>query len=160
MLLYKLFNETTQPYIYIYIHKPTRCDVSSFIYFCKTLCTFQTVFPSMIMSSKQYSIGYLSDRYCYPMLNVPFRAPDDGRKNRPKRAERLTEINKARNVTSHWLYSVNKEHFIQTIQRLYKCPLFDVPVSLDWSICQLLQNCSKHLPLMNALQKYLPRNNA
>jgi len=32
--------------------QPTRCDVSQFIYFYKTLCVFQTVFPSIIRSSK------------------------------------------------------------------------------------------------------------
>ena len=31
---------------------PTRCDVSQFIYFCKTLYMFQTGFPFIIMSSK------------------------------------------------------------------------------------------------------------
>jgi len=30
----------------------TSCDVSQFIYFCKTLYTFQTGFPSIIRSSK------------------------------------------------------------------------------------------------------------
>jgi len=32
--------------------QPTRCDVSQFIYFCQTLYMFQTVFPSIIRSSK------------------------------------------------------------------------------------------------------------
>jgi len=32
--------------------QPTRCDVSQFIYFCKTLYMFQRVFPSVIRSSK------------------------------------------------------------------------------------------------------------
>ena len=32
--------------------QPTRCNVSQFIYFCKTLYMFQTVFPSIIRSSK------------------------------------------------------------------------------------------------------------
>ena len=32
--------------------KPTRCNVSQFIYFCKMLYMFQTVFPSIIRSSK------------------------------------------------------------------------------------------------------------
>ena len=32
--------------------QPTRCDVSQFIYFYKTLYMFQTVFPSIIKSSK------------------------------------------------------------------------------------------------------------
>jgi len=32
--------------------QPTRCDFSQWIYFCKTLYMFQTVFPSIIRSSK------------------------------------------------------------------------------------------------------------
>jgi hypothetical protein len=32
--------------------QPTRCDVSQFIYFCKTLCMFQTLFLFIIRSSK------------------------------------------------------------------------------------------------------------
>ena len=32
--------------------QPTRCNVSQFIYFCKTLYMFQTVFPFIIRSSK------------------------------------------------------------------------------------------------------------
>jgi len=32
--------------------QPTRCNVSQFIYFCKTLYVFQTGFPSIIRSSK------------------------------------------------------------------------------------------------------------
>ena len=36
---------------------------------------------------------------------MQFWAPDDGRKNRLKHVERLTEINKLRNVASCWLYS-------------------------------------------------------
>jgi len=31
--------------------QPTKCNVSQFIYFCKTLYMFQTVFPSIISSS-------------------------------------------------------------------------------------------------------------
>ena len=32
--------------------QPTRCNVSQFLYFCKTLYMFQTGFPSIIRSSK------------------------------------------------------------------------------------------------------------
>ena len=32
--------------------QPIRCNVSQFIYFCQTLCMFQTGFPSIIRSSK------------------------------------------------------------------------------------------------------------
>jgi len=38
---------------------------------------------------------------------MQFCAPDDGRKPRLKHAERLTEINKLRNVAPCWLYSEN-----------------------------------------------------
>jgi len=38
---------------------------------------------------------------------MQFWAPDDGRKNRLKHVERLTDINKLRNVASCWLYSEN-----------------------------------------------------
>ena len=53
--------------------QPTRCNVSQFIYFCKTLYMFQTVFPSGAQNCT-YSVRYLSDRL--------------------KHVERLTEINK------------------------------------------------------------------
>jgi len=39
---------------YICRVQPTRSDVFQFIYFSKTLYMFQTVFPSIIMSSKQH----------------------------------------------------------------------------------------------------------
>jgi len=42
--------------------QPKRCDVSQFIYFCKTLYMFQTVFPSIVRSSK------LHIQYCYLLL--------------------------------------------------------------------------------------------
>ena len=38
-------------------------------------------------------------------LYVQFWAPDDGRKDRLKHVERLTEINNLRNLASCWLYS-------------------------------------------------------
>ena len=38
---------------------------------------------------------------------MQFWAPDDGRKNRPKHVEHLTEINKLWNGASCWLYSAN-----------------------------------------------------
>ena len=52
--------------------QPTRCDVSQFIYFCKTLYMFQTGFPSIIRSSNRtYSVRYLSNQYCYLLLAWP-----------------------------------------------------------------------------------------
>ena len=38
---------------------------------------------------------------------MQFSSPDDGRKSRLKHVERLTEINKLRNVASFWLYPEN-----------------------------------------------------
>jgi len=67
--------------------QPTRCNVSQFIYFCKTLYMFQTVFSSIIRSSKLHIQRQV-------FVRPQFRAPDDGRKNRLKHVERLTEINK------------------------------------------------------------------
>jgi len=40
---------------YIRRVQPTRCNVSQFIYICKTLYMFQTVFPSIIRSSKLHT---------------------------------------------------------------------------------------------------------
>ena len=115
-----------QPYFRILrTVQPRRCNVSQFIYFCKTLYIFQTIFPSIIRSSKlhiqrQVFVGplllpaaslagmelqYWSDKHL--TLCVQFSAPDDGRKNRLKHVERLTEINILWNVASCWLYSAN-----------------------------------------------------
>jgi len=64
---------------------------------------FQTVFPSIIKSSKLHIV---SDQYL--TLYVQFWATDSGRKHRLKHVERLTEINKLWNVVSCWLYSANE----------------------------------------------------
>jgi len=83
---------------------------------CST-CFRQFFRPSSGAQNCIYSVRYLSEQYCcllsagssnkYLTLYVQFRAPDDGRKNRLKHVEHLTEINKLRNVTSCWLYSTN-----------------------------------------------------
>ena len=108
------------PVIYISIN--LKCDSHSTtnkmqrftVYFSKTLYMFQTVFPSIIRSSKLHIqrqvfvrpiLHYWSDKYL--TLYVQFWAPDGGRKNRLKHVERLTEINKLWNVASCWLYSAN-----------------------------------------------------
>jgi len=49
--------------------QPTRCNVSQFIYFCKTLYMFQSGFPSIIRSSKlhiqrQVLVRPISDAVC------------------------------------------------------------------------------------------------
>jgi len=76
--------------------------------------------PSSGAQNCTYSVRYLSDRYCYLLLArlaagsstgltlyVQFWAPDDGRKYRLKHVERLTEINKLRNIAS-CLYSAKR----------------------------------------------------
>jgi len=83
----------------------TRCEVSQFIYLRRSTC-FRRVFrPSSWAENCTYSVRYLSDKYL--TLYVQFWAPDVGRKTRPKHVERLTEINKLRNVASCWLCSAN-----------------------------------------------------
>ena len=86
--------------------QPTRCDVSQFIYYCKTLYMFQTVFPSIIRSSKlnkqrQVFVWPIPDVVCAVFSSCWWR------KNLLKHVERLKEINKLRKVTSCWLYSAN-----------------------------------------------------
>ena len=101
--------------------QPTRCKVSQSIYFCKTLYMFQTGFPSIISNSKLHMQLHVFVRpILLPAANlarlaagssiglyVQFWAPDDGRKNRLKHVQRLTEINKLWNVASCWLYCAN-----------------------------------------------------
>ena len=76
---------------------------SLFISVKRSTC-FRRVFrPSSGAQNCIYSVRYLSDQYL--TLYVQFWAPDHGRKNRLKHVERLTEINKLRNVASCLLYS-------------------------------------------------------
>ena len=81
-----------------FIVKPTRClNVSNLFlfYFGMTLYMFQTVFPSIIRSSKLYiqQQAYpLASRQQYQfdkclLLHVQSSTPDDGRKDRPKHVE-------------------------------------------------------------------------
>jgi len=62
-----------------------------------------------------YSVRYWSDKYL--TLYVQFCAPGDGRKDRLKHVECLTEINKLRNVASWWLYSANKRYSLNEVSR-------------------------------------------
>jgi len=81
-----------------------------FISVRRSTCFRRFFRPSPGAQNFTYSVRYLSDRYCYLLLAwlyVQFWAPGDGRKNRLKHVERLTEINKLRNVPSCWLYSAN-----------------------------------------------------
>ena len=71
---------------------------------CST-CFRRFFHPSSHAQNCTYTIRYLSDQ-CLT-LYVQFWAPDDGRKNRLKHAEHLTEINKLWNAASCWLYSAN-----------------------------------------------------
>ena len=106
-------------YEFCYLHwgsvlrvQPTRCNVALFIYLFISLrrytCFRRFFRPSSGAQNCTYSVKYLSDRYCYLTLYVQFWAHDDGRKNRLKHVERLTDINKLWDVASFWLYSVNK----------------------------------------------------
>jgi len=56
---------------------------------------------------------------------VQFWAPDDGRKNRLKHVERLTEINKLRKVASFLLYSENELAVLILIVLISICVLSD-----------------------------------
>jgi len=107
--------------------QPTGCDVSQFICFCKTLCMFQTFFPSIIRSSKLHiqrqvcvrtillpaaslarlAAGSSNGLTNNPTLYVQFRAPDDGRKSRLKHVEHHIEISKLTKVATCWLHSEN-----------------------------------------------------
>ena len=52
--------------------QPKRCDVSQFIYFCKTLYIFRPFFrPSSGAQNCTYSARYLSDQHCYLLLARP-----------------------------------------------------------------------------------------
>jgi hypothetical protein len=81
--------------------------LSPITYSCKTLYIFRTVFQSIIRSSKlRIQQWPMSNSCCYlllsaavwhiPLLYTQFRAPDDGRKDRPKHVERFTRINNLR----------------------------------------------------------------
>jgi hypothetical protein len=92
--------------------------LSQFIYSCKTLYMFRTVFPSIIRSSKtaytaavyfkqlllsgmrwnctSISSPIAAAVWHIPLLYKQFWAPDVGRKNRPKHVERFTRINNLR----------------------------------------------------------------
>jgi len=56
--------------------------------------------PSSGAQSCTHNSRYLSDQY--PTLYVQFWAPDDGRNNRLKHVECLTEIKKLWNAASRW----------------------------------------------------------
>ena len=78
---------------------------SLFISVRRSTC-FRWVFrPSSGAQNCTYRVRYWSDKYL--TLYVQVWAPDDGRKNRLKHVERLTEINKLWNVASCWLYTAN-----------------------------------------------------
>jgi len=123
--------------------QPTRCKVSQFIYFCKTLYMFQRGFPSIIGSSKLHiqrqvfvrllllpaaSLARLAAGSSNG-LYVQFCAPDDGRKNRLKHVERLTEINKLWSIDSCWLYFENILAMRGNINVTKILPLIKTPYS-------------------------------
>ena len=89
------YNQQDATFHTIYLFISVRCSIY-----------FRWVFrPSSGAQNCTYGIRYLSDQYLMPYAQ--FWAPDDGRKNRLKHVEHLTEINKLWNVASCWLYSVN-----------------------------------------------------
>ena len=97
----------------------TKCVVIIFIKYNQQDASFHNLFisvrhstcftqffrPSSGAQNCTYSFRYWSDKYL--TLYVQFWVPDDGRKNRLKHVECLTEINKLWNVASCWLYSAN-----------------------------------------------------
>jgi len=76
---------------YILRVQPKRCNVSQFIYLCKTLNMFQTGFPSINRNSKLYIQGQAFVR-TIPDAVCAFLS--FWRKTPLKHVERLTEINK------------------------------------------------------------------
>jgi hypothetical protein len=92
-----------------------------FISVRRSTCFRRFFRPSSGEQNCTYSVRHLSDRYCYLLLAwlaagssigltlyVQFGAPDDGRRNRLKHVERLTEINNfEKKVASCWLYCEN-----------------------------------------------------
>jgi len=88
--------------------QPTRGDVSQFIYFCKTLYMFQTVFPS---HHQELKTAHTASGVCQTvtatwrcMCSFELLMMDE---KTVKHVQRLTEINKLWNVASCWLYFAN-----------------------------------------------------
>jgi len=67
--------------------------LSQIIYSCKTLYMFRTVFPSIIRSWKLCTQQLF---WHIPLLYTQFWAPDDGRKDSPKHADRFTRTDNLR----------------------------------------------------------------
>ena len=102
---HNIFDSYTIPTTFAEYSQPDAKFHNLFISVRSSTC-FRRVFrPSSGAQNCTCSIRYWYDK-CLT-LYVQFWAPDDGRKNRLKHVERLTEINKLRNVASFWLYSVN-----------------------------------------------------
>jgi len=94
-----------------------------FISVRRSTCFRRFFRPSTAAQNCTYSVRYLSDKYL--KLYVQFWAPDDGRKNRLKHVERLTEINKLRKVASFLLYSENELAVLILIVLISICVLSD-----------------------------------
>jgi len=85
--------------------QPTRCNVPQFIYFYKTLYMFQTVFPSIIRSSKlnierQVFVRPITDAVCSVLSSWWWT-------ENPSETWKASYRNKLWNVISFWLYSSN-----------------------------------------------------
>ena len=98
--------------------QPTRCNVSQFIYFCKTLYKFQTVFSSIIRSSNPARLaagssnGLTNTRRCMCSFGLLMM---DG-KTRLKHVQLLTEINcETLHLVGCTLRTVLVSQFLKTI---------------------------------------------
>ena len=87
--------------------QPTSYNVSQFIYFCKTLYMFQTVFS---VHHQEIKTAHTASGICQINTSTcccSFELLMMDGKPRLKHVERFTEINKLRNVASCWFYSEN-----------------------------------------------------
>ena len=73
-------------------------------------------------SIARYNNGKKKERKWNLTQYMQLWAPDDGRKNRPKHVERLTDINKLWNVASCWLYSANTIWTVCALSHLFQQP--------------------------------------
>jgi len=126
-----------------------------FISVRRSTCFRRFFRPSSGAQNCTYNFRYLSDKYL--TLYVQFWAAVDGRKNRLKHVERLTEINKLRKVASFWLYSANifvihgslnvKLYGHVTLYNLSCWDLRWISHSVRWRIMKCQQRCAAFLDI-------------
>jgi len=142
-----------------------------FISVRRSACLRQFFCPSSGAQNCTYSVRYLSDQNL--MLYVQFWAPGEGRKNRLKHVERLTEINKSWNAASCWLCSANiiTTHFVKTqysvlsyIQILYMLYVLKFTDRTQFGLYMISKlskghyqtRCHTHIPhVLDILQQFL-----